>query len=51
MVPFRVAVALHNWTGLLLIANFFLWLFYYLFSDRIRVYHAELNPVKYFRLA
>lgn len=49
VVPFRVAVALHNWIGLLLVANFFLWLFYYLLSDRIRVYHAELNPVKYFQ--
>lgn len=48
-VPFRIAVTVHNWTGLVLIANFFLWLGFYLSSDRIKVYHAELNPVKYFR--
>ena len=38
-----------TWLGFVLIANFFLWLGFYLFSDRIRTYHAELNPVKYFR--
>jgi thiosulfate reductase cytochrome b subunit len=48
VLPFRITVAIHNWTGFLLIANFFLWLGFYLSSDRIRVYHAELNPVKYF---
>ncbi len=49
LVPFRIAVAVHSWTGLLVVANFFLWLFYYLFSDRISVYHPELNPIKLFR--
>ena len=43
------AVHLHNWTGFALIANFFVWLLYYLFSDRIRVYHPELNPKKHFQ--
>ena len=42
------AVHLHNWTGFTLIANFFVWLIYYLFSDRIRVYHPELSPKKQF---
>jgi thiosulfate reductase cytochrome b subunit len=49
VAPFRIAVAVHNWTGFVLIVNFFLWLGFYLSSDRIRVYHAELNPVKCFR--
>ncbi len=49
VVSFRAAVVLHGWLGFLLIANFFLWLGYYLCSDRIRTYHAELNPVKYFQ--
>jgi thiosulfate reductase cytochrome b subunit len=48
VVSFRLAVALHGWLGFVLIGNFFLWLCYYLCSDRIRAYHAELNPVKYF---
>jgi thiosulfate reductase cytochrome b subunit len=49
VVSFRTAVAVHNWLGFVLIANFFVWLFFYLFSDRIRVYLPELNPVKFFR--
>jgi thiosulfate reductase cytochrome b subunit len=49
VVPFRIAVTIHNLVGFVLIANFFLWLGFYLTSDRIKVYQAELNPVKYFR--
>ena len=48
VVPFGTAVAIHNWMGFILIANFFLWLGYYLCSDRIRVYHAESSPKEYF---
>ena len=33
----------------MLIGNFFVWLLFYLFSDKIRVYHPELSPVKHFR--
>lgn len=49
LVPFRIAVAVHNWLGAVLIVNFFVWFCFYLFTDRIRVYHPELNPVKFFR--
>ncbi len=49
VVPFRIAVAAHNVLGFVIVANFFLWLVFYLFSDRIRVYLPELNPVKFFR--
>jgi thiosulfate reductase cytochrome b subunit len=49
MMSFRAAVNLHNWTGFLLIANFFIWLLFYLFSDKIKVYHPELSPTKHFR--
>jgi thiosulfate reductase cytochrome b subunit len=48
VVSFRTAVTVHNFLGFLLIANFFLWLGYYLSSPRIRTYHAETNPTKYF---
>lgn len=48
VISFRRAVAWHSWLGFVLIANFFLWLGYYLGSSRIRVYHAELNLMKYF---
>jgi thiosulfate reductase cytochrome b subunit len=51
IVPFATAVRIHNWTGLALIANYFVWLSFYLFTDKISVYHPELNPKKYFRHA
>ena len=49
VVPFRIAVMVHNWLGFVLIANFFVWFGFYLFSDRIKVYHPDLDPVKFFR--
>jgi thiosulfate reductase cytochrome b subunit len=49
VVSFRVAVTAHNWIGFVLIANFFVWFLFYLFSDRIKVYHPELSPTKQFR--
>lgn len=49
LVSFHTAVVVHNWIGFVLIANFFIWLGFYLFSDKIKVYHPELSPAKYFR--
>ena len=49
LIPFRTAVVAHNWVGFALIANFFVWLGYYLSSDKITVYHPELSPKKYFQ--
>jgi thiosulfate reductase cytochrome b subunit len=49
LMSFRTVVHLHNWIGFVLIANFFIWFLYYLFSDKIRVYHPELSPMKHFR--
>jgi thiosulfate reductase cytochrome b subunit len=48
MVPFRTAIIIHSWTGWIVVINFFLWLIYYLLSDRVVAYHSELNPVKLF---
>ena len=48
-MSFRTAVVVHNWVGLVLAANFLVWLFFYLLSDKIKVYHPELSPTKYFR--
>ncbi len=48
VVPFRTAVVLHNYIGFVLIANFFLWLGFYLTSDKIKVYHPELDVRKHF---
>jgi thiosulfate reductase cytochrome b subunit len=47
-ISFRDAVRVHNVTGFVLIGNYFLWLGYYLCSDRITNYHAEASPVQYF---
>jgi thiosulfate reductase cytochrome b subunit len=49
VASFRTAVAVHNTVGFVLIANFFVWLGFYLFSDRIKAYQSELSPTKHFR--
>ncbi len=51
LMSFETAVDLHNWVGFVVIGNYFIWLFFYLFSDKITVYHPELNPRKYYREA
>ena len=48
-MSFRTSVVLHEWIGFVLIGNFFIWLLFYLFSDKIRVYHPELSPMKHFQ--
>jgi len=49
VMSFETAIVIHNWVGFVLIANFFVWFVFYLFSDKIKVYHPELSPSKYFR--
>jgi Ni/Fe-hydrogenase b-type cytochrome subunit len=49
VVSFHTAVVWHNWIGFVLIGNFFVWLGFYPFTDKIKVYHPELSPTKYFR--
>ena len=49
VVPFRTAVLAHNWVGFVIIANFFVWLLFYVSSNRIKAYHPELNVMKQFR--
>jgi len=48
VMSFEASVSLHNWIGFTVIANYFIWLGFYLFSDRIKVYHPELNARKFF---
>lgn len=48
LMPFRTAVVVHNWVGFVLIANFFLWFGFYMFTDKITVYLPEMNARKYF---
>ena len=49
LMSFKTAVVAHSWCGFVLVANFFVWLVFYLLSDKIKVYHPELSPTKYFR--
>lgn len=49
LVPFRIAVIIHSYIGWVVVANFFLWLLFYLVSDRIRDYLPEMNPIELFR--
>jgi len=49
LMSFKTSVQLHNWIGFVLIANFFIWFGFYLFSDKIKVYHPELSPTRYFK--
>ena len=49
VIPFAAAVHVHNTIGFVLIANYFVWLCFYLFTDKITVYHPQLDPKKYFR--
>ncbi len=48
LMTFETAVKTHNWVAFAVIANYFVWLGFYLFSDRITVYHPELNMRKFF---
>jgi thiosulfate reductase cytochrome b subunit len=48
VLPFKTAVTIHNWTGFIVVGDFCLWLAYYVSSARVRSYHADLNPVRYF---
>ena len=48
LMTFESAVKLHNWVGFGVIANWFLWLFYYVTSDKITNYHPDLNAASFF---
>ena len=48
LMSFETAVKTHNWVAFAVIANYFVWLGFYLFSDRITNYHPELNVKKFF---
>jgi thiosulfate reductase cytochrome b subunit len=48
VLSFENAVVSHNWIGFALIANYFLWFCFYLFTDKISNYIPETDPKKYF---
>src|SRR4029078_12720364 len=45
-MSFKNAVTVQHWTGFALIGNFFVWLLFYLFSDKNKAYHPEFNIIK-----
>jgi len=47
LMKFRTAVDIHNLFGFMLIFNFFLWLFFYILSGKIRIYLPPLNIRKF----
>jgi len=49
LMTFEAAVKLHNWVGFAVIANWFLWFVYYLFSERVTNYHPDLDPKAFFQ--
>jgi Ni/Fe-hydrogenase b-type cytochrome subunit len=48
LVQFETALKMHNWIGFAVIANWFLWLVYYVTSDKITNYHPDLNARRFF---
>jgi thiosulfate reductase cytochrome b subunit len=49
LMSFEMAIKFHNWIGFTLMANYFIWLLFYLLTDKVSVYHPELDARKYFR--
>ena len=49
VISFELATELHNWIGFLVTANWFLWFFYYIASDKITNYHPDLDAMSFFR--
>lgn len=49
VLSLKTVIDVHNVIGFALIVNYGVWLVYYLFSDRITVYHTELSPRTHYR--
>jgi formate dehydrogenase gamma subunit len=48
LMTFESAVKLHNWVGFAVIANWFLWFFYYITSDKVTNYHPDFDARSFF---
>lgn len=49
---FETAVDIHSWLGFILLANYFIWLIYYLVTGKIRIYIPPLHrPVEFAKKA
>jgi len=52
LFSFETAVDIHSWTGFILIANYCIWLFYYIFTGNIKIYVPPLHhPVEFAKKA
>jgi thiosulfate reductase cytochrome b subunit len=50
LFSFETAVDIHSWTGFILLANYFIWLFYYLLSTKITIYIPPLqHPIEFIK--
>jgi len=49
LMTFEAAVKLHNWVGFTVIGNYFVWLGFYLFTDKISNYHPVLDVRSFIR--
>jgi len=48
LFSFETAVEIHSWTGFILIANYFIWFFYYLLTGNIKIYIPPLHhPIEF----
>jgi formate dehydrogenase gamma subunit len=52
LFSFETAVDIHSWTGFILIANYCIWLFYYLVTGNIKIYIPPLHhPIEFAKKA
>jgi thiosulfate reductase cytochrome b subunit len=52
LFSFETAVKVHSWLGFILLANYFIWLVYYLATGNIKIYIPPLNhPIEFAKKA
>lgn len=52
LFSFKTAVKVHSWLGFILLANYFIWLVYYLVTGNIKIYIPPLNhPIEFAKKA
>ncbi len=52
LFSFETAVEIHSWLGFILIANYFIWLVYYLVTGNIKIYIPPLHhPIEFAKKA
>ncbi|MDP3048074.1 MAG: cytochrome b/b6 domain-containing protein [Thermodesulfovibrionales bacterium] len=52
LFSFETTVDIHSWTGFILLANYFIWLLYYLLTFKIKIYIPSLHhPIEFTKKA